>query len=157
MERMIKKMENREQTFGRVIKYLREERDMSLSELSAMTDLSTSYLSRIETEERTNPTIYALNRLKYALNIDINVIERLFPFPAGEVKPEKEFKSVEELLLNNKFLFAGKLANIGVQFSLRQLIRAFEQYAMKEICDRDDESNILQMADNLRKEVANAI
>ncbi|MBZ9621411.1 helix-turn-helix domain-containing protein [Clostridium sp. FP2] len=151
-------MENAEETFGKLIKKLRNESDMSIHELSIITDLSCAYISRIETEERKNPTIYTLNRLKNAFGIDMSVIEKLFPYPEGQIKKnEKEIDSIENLLLNNTYLFAGKVASIDVQFCLRQIIKAFEQYAMKANCDREYESNILQLADNLRKEVATGI
>ncbi|NNU78168.1 helix-turn-helix domain-containing protein [Clostridium estertheticum] len=151
-------MGSTEETFGKLIKKLRNESDMSIHELSIITDLSSAYISRIETEERKNPTIYTLNRLKYAFDIDMSVIEKLFPYPEGQVKkPEKEIDSIENLLLNNTYLFAGKVAGIDVQFCLRQLIKAIEQYAIKVNCNREDESNILQLADNLRKGVARDI
>jgi len=153
---MIKKMGNTEESFGRLIKHLRIEKGMTIQELSEITNLSSSYISRIETEERKNLTMDAVNRFKYAFDLDIRVIERLFPFPEGENKLEKEFRSIEEVLLNNKFLFSGKLASIEIQFCLRQIIKALEQYAIQESCNREDESNILKLADNLRKEVAKA-
>jgi len=145
-------MENTEESFGKLIKHLRKERKISLHELSVITQLSEAYLCRLESEERRNPTIDAINRLKYALNIDISVIERVFPFPEGENKSEKQIQSIEDLLLNT-YSFAGQLASIEVQFCLRQIIKEFEMYALKETCDRDEESNILKLADNLRKEV----
>ncbi|OAA87780.1 helix-turn-helix domain-containing protein [Clostridium ljungdahlii] len=149
-------MENTQESFGSLIKYLRKQKGMSLKELSDITNLSCSYISRMETEERVNPTIYCIQKLMAALNIDISTIENLFPF-SPEEKIKKDIDTIEDLLLNERYLFGQKEASISVKLSLRELIKILEEYVTKEACDREDETNILQQADNLKKEIRKSI
>ena len=147
-----------EETFGTLIKKLRLLNDMTLQELAIITNLSASYIYRIESEERRNPSINALNSLKYALKIDMSLIEKFFPYPDGQVdKLDKEIQNAEYLFLNNTYIFGGKVAGTDVKICLTQLIKAFELYSMKDNCNREDESNILQLVDNLKEQVTMAI
>ncbi|MCB2290840.1 helix-turn-helix domain-containing protein [Clostridium sp. CS001] len=145
-------MENTEESFGMLIKKLRKERNLSLKDLSMITTLSDSYISRIENFERKNPSINSINCLKHALNIDIKLIEKLFPCQDQEDKEDdKTEDKIEDLILNNSYLFCNKVAGIEVMFALRELVKEVEKYSMKDICNREDESNILQLVDNLKK------
>ena len=59
---------------GSTIKLCREARKLTLQELSDRTDLTKSYLSRIENNQR-DPTITALERIHIPLNIIILLSE----------------------------------------------------------------------------------
>jgi XRE family transcriptional regulator of biofilm formation len=56
---------------GNHIQQLRQERKLSLSQLAAKTDISKSYLSHIERNIQTNPSIEVLMKIALALSVDI--------------------------------------------------------------------------------------
>ncbi|PFR07573.1 transcriptional regulator [Bacillus anthracis] len=65
-------------TYGVLIKNLRLEKNMSLQDLSEKTGLSASYIYRLETHSRSNPSIAAILKLNKELNISILEVEQLF-------------------------------------------------------------------------------
>lgn len=58
---------------GSTIKLCREARKFTLQDLADKADLSKSYLSRVENNQR-DPTITALEKISLALNIPLNII-----------------------------------------------------------------------------------
>lgn len=137
-------------SFGKLIRTLRESQNLSLDDLAERTTLSKAYLSRIENEKRQNPTIFVINKLTSALDFDIRVVEELFS-DSDDKHEEKSVQTIDSVLLNNAYMFAGKVATIEVKLSLRDIIKSLERYSAKETLNRDDEYNLLQLADKLRE------
>lgn len=142
-------------SFGSLIKQLRQEHDLSLDQLAEITTLSKSYLSRIENDERRNPTIYAIIRLKSALNMDIKMIEKLFDHNDDGQEGEG-IESIDSILLNGSYKFCDKVATMDVKLSLKDMIKQLQKYAIKEALNRDDDANLLQLADKLRSALKSA-
>lgn len=136
-------------SFGSLIKQLRQEHDLSLDQLAEITTLSKSYLSRIENDERRNPTIYAIIRLKSALNMYIKMIEKLFD-DNDDGQEGEGIESIDSILLNGSYKFCDKVATMDVKLSLKDMIKQLQKYAIKEALNRDDDANLLQLADKLR-------
>lgn len=140
-------------SFGRLIRHLRTQKNMSLDELSDITTLSKAYISRLEKGERSNPTIYVINKLSHALDLDIKVMEKLLV--DEECKESNEYiSSIDRVLLNNKYTFAEKIATVEVQLTLRDVIRSLEVYCIKQDLSREDDKALLELADKLRSEVS---
>jgi len=139
-------------SFGKLIRQLREERGISQDKLAEITTLSKAYLSRIENEERKNPSIFTIIRIKNALNIDIKIIEKLFEDDDFKQVGE-DVESIDSMLLNSTYIFANKVATIDVQITLRDLIKDIEKYCVKETNNRHDGAILLELADKLRIEI----
>lgn len=142
-------------SFGSLIKQLRQEHDLSLDQLAEITTLSKSYLSRIENDERRNPTIFAIIRIKSALNMDIKMIEKLFS-DEDDGQEGEGIESIDSILLNGAYKFCDKVATMDVKLSLKDMIKQLEKYAVKETVNRDDDANLLQLADKLRSALKSA-
>lgn len=56
------------------IKYCREQKGMSLNELSLKSDVSYSYLLQLEKGLKTNPSLDILEKISNALDIDITFL-----------------------------------------------------------------------------------
>ncbi|EES5384844.1 helix-turn-helix transcriptional regulator [Escherichia coli] len=78
---------------GSTIKLCREARKLTLQELSDRTDLTKSYLSRIENNQR-DPTITALEKISLALHIPINIIILL----SESEETNDEFSDINHML-----------------------------------------------------------
>lgn len=139
--------------FGEVIRELRIQKNMSLDELSNITNVSKSYLYRLEQNQRNNPTIYVINRLSNALELDIKAMEKLLV--TEECKEPKEYISnIDGMLLNNTYTFAENVATMEVQLSLRDVIKSLEMYCIKQDLSREDDKALLELVDKLRCEVS---
>jgi transcriptional regulator with XRE-family HTH domain len=75
------------QRIGPVIRRLRQQQGLSLSDLAQRTDISVSYLSRLE-KGRSVPSFTLLSRLGQELGVDIGFF----------VETEREAQSVDEML-----------------------------------------------------------
>ncbi|MED1468844.1 helix-turn-helix transcriptional regulator [Bacillus salipaludis] len=62
---------------GSQIQKLRQEKKLTLSQLAEKTDISKSYLSHIERNIQTNPTIEVLVKIAAALDVDLHTL--LYP------------------------------------------------------------------------------
>lgn len=143
-------MENTYVSFGKLIRKLRESQNLSLDDLAETTTLSKAYLSRLENEKRNNPTIFVINKLKSALDFDIKIVEEIFG-DGDDKQEDKTVQTIDTILLNNVYMFAGKVATIDVKLSLRDIMKSLERYSGKETLNREDECNLLQLADKLRE------
>ncbi|MFC8563966.1 helix-turn-helix domain-containing protein [Peribacillus frigoritolerans] len=59
---------------GYRVKSLREERKMSISELSAKSGVAKSYISSLERNLQTNPTILVLEKISRILSIKVDAL-----------------------------------------------------------------------------------
>ena len=75
------------QRIGPAIRRLRQQKGLSLSDLAQRTDISVSYLSRLE-KGRSVPSFTLLSRLGQELGVDIGFF----------VETEREAQSVDEML-----------------------------------------------------------
>lgn len=59
---------------GTCIQRLRQEKGFTLSQLAAKTQISKSYLSHIERNIQSNPSIEVLMKIAFALEVDIQTL-----------------------------------------------------------------------------------
>lgn len=88
--------------FAVMIRQVRMKKGYSLAKLAAMVDSSASYINRLESYERKNPSISLFILLSEALDLDIWDMLQV----AIEEK-EKETKPVEMILLQNNYAVRG--------------------------------------------------
>lgn len=73
---------------GTQIQKLRQERNLTLTQLAEKTEISKSYLSYIERNIQTNPSIEVLGKIAKALEVDVqNLLSKKKPSP--DIKPKK--------------------------------------------------------------------
>jgi len=65
----MRKQSESEQNFGHVIQMLRSEKKMSIHDLAKQTGISASYIARIESGERKNPSYAILEQLALGLGV----------------------------------------------------------------------------------------
>lgn len=81
---------------GDNIKRVRELKDLGLNELARMANMNASYLSAIEQNKKTNPSVKALEKIATALEVSSE--EFLKPEPMSE----EELKHYEDLYESNR-------------------------------------------------------
>lgn len=89
--------------FGTIIKFSRENKNLSLKELEDKTGISASYINRLENGERQAPSIPIASELADALDLDLAML-----LDACNSKSD-DIKSIAELLLTNDFTISGKV------------------------------------------------
>ncbi len=76
------------ENFGSIIRYLREKQGYSLKDLEDMTDISPSYINRLENGARACPSYPIVEKLAKALNADVTELLEIAEISMnnGEVK-----------------------------------------------------------------------
>ncbi|CDM68432.1 Hypothetical protein CM240_1268 [Clostridium bornimense] len=142
-------MQNNELTFGDYIRNIRQSKGLTLSEVSDMMDneqyVSNSYLSKLESNVRLNPTMDTVAAICKAYNLSLNEVAKFFGI--NEVDRTDDLKT---LLLNSKYIFADRIADGKTKLLLNNLINYISVYVNNKTIDRDIESNILKTIDSLK-------
>ena len=102
---------------GVKLKYYRVDRGLSLSELSDLSEVSASYIHRIENGERRSPSIVLLNKISKALAIPI---ESLLDISREE--RELELQGIDEVILGNNFMINKKAVEMEVKIKIIELL-----------------------------------
>jgi transcriptional regulator with XRE-family HTH domain len=91
--------------FGALIKLNRVNQNLTISQLSEITGVSGSYLSRIETSEKRTPSYKIMLRICNALNISIDEL-----MDSTNVEDENNLKKIDTLIITNDFIIGDKKA-----------------------------------------------
>lgn len=102
-ERKIKIFEKRlerkiSESFGSLIKHLREEKSLSLAELGELTGISPSYINRIELGERKAPSYPIIEKLAKGLGVSTST---LIIAARVDFTGNKDAKTLTELIFSN--------------------------------------------------------
>ncbi|MCZ0870857.1 helix-turn-helix domain-containing protein [Peribacillus sp. AS_2] len=81
---------------GERVKKLREEKKMSMTELADKAGVAKSYLSSLERNLQTNPSIQFLEKISSVLNIPVDAL--LYDAPNKETLDNEWMKIVEEAM-----------------------------------------------------------
>lgn len=142
-------MENKDMTFGDFIKNIRQSRGLTLNEVSNMMDneqyVSNSYLSKLESNVRLNPTMDTVAAICKAYNLSLNEVAKFFGITESE-----GIEDLKILLLNSSYVFAEKIADGKTKLILNNLINHISMYVNNKTIDRDIEGNILKTIDSLK-------
>lgn len=91
--------------FGALIKLNRVNQNLTISQLSEITGVSGSYLSRIETSEKRTPSYKIMLSICNALNISIDEL-----MDSTNVEDENNLKKIDTLIITNDFIIGDKKA-----------------------------------------------
>lgn len=87
------------ENMGQRIQQLRLEKGLSLSELADRADVAKSYLSNVERNIQSNPSIQFIEKIADALQVSINALLYGEPADAEEVPMDSEwFRLVQEAM-----------------------------------------------------------
>lgn len=89
-------------SFGSLLRYFREQKGLSLVELSNRCEISPSYINRLETNSRRCPTYVIIKKLSEGLGIDVGLLIDY------EVEKIEQPISISELLLTKDYAINGK-------------------------------------------------
>ncbi|WCF11740.1 helix-turn-helix transcriptional regulator (plasmid) [Paenibacillus thiaminolyticus] len=142
-ERKLKLLSNRvdrsiSNDFGSLVKHLRLSQGLTLQDLSDMTGISTSYINRIENNQRKSAGYKMIEKLAVALGQEVSDLVDVANKPE-----EDEITSVEELLLSSNFEINGVRANKEVKERLVALISKINHPTWGD----DKYTNVIEIAD----------
>lgn len=104
---MVKSSRVVSKNFGSIIKFSRENKNLSLKELEDKTGISASYINRLENGERQAPSVPIASELADALELDLAMLLDV----CNNKSKSDDLISIAELLLMNDFKING--VNIG--------------------------------------------
>lgn len=111
--------------FGSLIKYLREQRGLSLQALGDMTGISPSYIHRIEHGERKAPTVKIIEQLADALNISFAELLKVAKIEINEEEVHEVYE-LEKMILSNNIAYTGST----------EVIKKKEKEALVKLIDK---------------------
>ncbi|WP_165000477.1 helix-turn-helix domain-containing protein [Anaerophilus nitritogenes] len=114
------KKDSLSKNLGLYLKYLRKKNNYNLEQIATLSELSCSYVSRLENGVCTSPSIQVLESLASAYNISL--IE-LLNIEKSDEKTE-EVPTFKELIIKNNFMFNGKKVDDYTKELLLNLIDA---------------------------------
>ncbi|WP_051556568.1 helix-turn-helix domain-containing protein [Alkalihalobacterium bogoriense] len=101
--------------FGKLLKKLRLEKGYSLQQLAELSNVTPSYINRLERGLRKRPSIPLMMQLAEALKVDISVLIRT------EVKKECGI-TLEELFFTNEIIYQGKALTSDTKEALLSIV-----------------------------------
>ena len=142
---MMKKKNEITSGLGVALKHYRQARNMSLAELSEKSDVSASYINRIENNERKAPSIVLLNRLSEALSIPIESLLSI-----SNPIDKNYIPNLAEVILKTNFELNGKIVGDDMKINLIDLFEL-----ITTVSSEDEDKNkiiyqILDKVDNLK-------
>jgi len=114
-------------SFGQWLEIERRKQGLSLAELGAKSDLSASYLSRLEKNTRGIPTVDILRQLSRGLNIPF------YQALSHATEESDGVPSFSELIENNEFKFRESTASISERNGIISLISHIEKIPKGEL------------------------
>lgn len=137
-------------SFGSILKEMRENQGLSMHDLGKAVDISPAYVSRLETQNRDNISLYYFVKLARFLKIPLSVILEIYPDCFVDSKPEKIF-TLDELIIHGNFIFAGKDCDIHTKLGLQRVVKELERHIISNT--RDSEAKVLQEIDRLKDKI----
>ena len=131
--------------FAVSIRNARKKKGYSLQRLAEMIQTSPSYLHRLETYERRNPSISVFLALSEALQLDIFEL-----FQTAIDAEERAVKSLPSLLLQNDFLLDDKVVTVDARICLSDIV-SFVLEEMKESFDFKKAHELIGMIERLNE------
>lgn len=141
-----------EYNLAKILNVLKASADVSLGEIHRATGLSKSYLSRLLTGQRHNPSLYALVKIcnfYYSINPKL-VMETLC---AKEYKEKGDLDIIMQMILNQEYGTTTIDADIDLKLAVKELLDEVEVYCNKEEVKGVDGEKMLGILDEIREKV----
>lgn len=145
---------NQGKNFGEILKEFRESKGLSMYDLEKAVGISPAYVSRLETKNRDNISMYYFAKLAKYLKIPASVILELYPDSFIE-NDSKSISTLDELIIKNNFIFAERESNIDIKLSLQKVIQELEKHIVSNT--RDSESKLLREIDRLKERFSKTV
>lgn len=101
------------------IKKIRESKNISIRKLASLTNMSKTYLSDLENNKRTNPTLKILGDISQAL--DVNIKDLFYTVYDIEELKQKMYVSIEENGINsNEVLEISQLIDLLINIKMKE-------------------------------------
>lgn len=141
-----------EHNLAKFLSVLKSSVDVSLAEIERNTGISRSYLCRLFSGIRKNPSLDTLLKIcdfYYSINPKL-VIETLC---AKEYKEKGELDIIMQMILNQEYAMTTIDADIDLKLAVKELLDEVEVYCNKEELIGKDEEKMLRIVDEIREKV----
>ncbi|AFM41044.1 putative transcriptional regulator [Desulfosporosinus acidiphilus SJ4] len=135
--------------FGQAIRYKRELMKLSLSELSEITGISSSYLNRLEKGDRKAPSYPIMELIARGLNLNLSELLSL----ASNSENDGELPEIRELLLKNDFKIGDTIVTTEVKELLLKLFEVISSAEWDDEVKFLESGMILQTVDRIKAQI----
>ncbi|WP_071458435.1 helix-turn-helix domain-containing protein [Bacillus massilinigeriensis] len=127
--------------FAEKLKFYRLQRSYSLKDVQHITGIDAGYINKLENGIRRAPSYPILQKLAYALKVDITDLIDI------ELPENEPLRSVQEVLVFTEYLINGKLPSSEVRENLLSVIQTMLDCDWEEHCKHMDSVKILNKID----------
>ncbi len=113
--------------------------------------VSPSYLSKLESNTRSNPTFDMILKIAKVYNLPLEIFATYFE--EAQYINEGELENLGITILNNKFIFANVIANVDIKLIIIDILKSIELYVINKGNSRAEECKIVEMLDLLKTTV----
>ena len=114
-----------DEAFAEKLKRLRKERGFTLQQLSVLTGVSASYLSRLERNEKQSPTFPILMEIAKALSVEVMTL-------VESVYDENEVLDLKDIMLKSSLKVNGKVLTGYQKDKILQIIECIIEFRWTE-------------------------
>ena len=152
---MVKEIEKKREVsrnLGRTIRFYREKQGLSLAQLAEMSNISSSYLNRIELGERLSPGLPVIRNISNALGVPIgHLIEMSVPVDASYYTEDAMIPPFAEVIFENNFTVAGKTVEQETKEVLATMVEAIFSFTWDGDEKNEELYELLIMVDSLKE------
>lgn len=150
LRRKLKIYENRiernlNESFGSLVKHLRQKAGYTLQEVQDISGISASYIHRIEKGERKAPSFKIIEKLADALQTDRATLLAL-----ANLEVDENIVSIDELLYANNFTIDGQVANKKQKTILVKMLTKIVTCEWSPATKHLDSGEILMLIEELK-------
>lgn len=141
-----------ENNLAKILSALKSSANVSLGQIERQTGVSRSYLCRLFSGARVNPSLYTLVKIcnfYYSINPQL-VIETLC---AKEYKEKEELDIIMQMILNQEYTMTTIDADIDLKLAVKELFDEVELYCNKEEAKGIDGEKMLEIVDDIGEKV----
>ncbi|MFL0250629.1 helix-turn-helix domain-containing protein [Clostridium neuense] len=136
--------------FGLILKKVRQDRGLSMSDLEKAIGISSAYISRLENQNRDNISLQYFVKLCKIFKLSSTLIWELYPDCFIDENLQ-EICTLDEVISKSNFKFAEKDSNIDIKFSFQKIIKQLEKYIL--LNTRDSQIKLLIEIDELKDKI----
>lgn len=135
-------------SIGSLIKHARLQKNLSLKDLETLSNVSATYICRLENNDRKCPSVPIISVLAETLDLDLAELLEI-----AEGKVSDDIKELSTLILGSDFTINSQIAERNVKEELVSLIETILKVDWKD-AKLSDSYEILQRVENLKEVLA---
>lgn len=140
---------NEELSLGQFLKELRKGKAKSLNDVERDINISKSYLSKLESDTKDNPSLYTIAKLAKYFKVPLGIFENFCDCKTYSYPESENIRDISELVMLEEYLFANIEVDMEFKLLFKNFIIYMEELTLKN-AGRAEEAKLLDLLDDIR-------